>query len=173
MPSAIRATWERSSAPRRAPVLTPLLTHTARHAHAPHLGFPSPPGAQSAVLLPGCADAWNQKALRAGMGAQLRMHTQTADSWSDASDSLARWGCTPVAADARAEQAHYELDWAALGRCAVVVGSEAHGLFDDVLADPSATRCRIPLASGVESLNAAAAGSILLYEAARARFHRG
>ena len=148
-------------------------THTARHAHAPDLGFPVLPGAQSAVLLPGCADAWNQKALRAGMGAQLRMHTQTADSWSVASDSLARWGCTPVAADARAEQAHYELDWAALGRCAVVVGSEAHGLSDDVLADSSATRCRIPLASGVESLNAAAAGSILLYEAARARFHRG
>jgi tRNA G18 (ribose-2'-O)-methylase SpoU len=52
---------------------------------------------------------------------------------------------------------------------ALVVGSEATGLSAEVRADPTCATISIPLAGGVESLNAAVAGSIALFEARRQR----
>ena len=81
------------------------------------------------------------------------------------------WGCRAVAADARAETAHFEMDWRQPS--AVIVGSEAHGLSGAVRRDARTARCRVPLASSVESLNAAVAGSIVLYEAGLGRGLQG
>ena len=58
------------------------------------------------------------------------------------------------------------LDWRE--PVALLVGSEAHGLPDSVLRSAE-TAVRIPLSAPVESLNAAVAASVLLYEAARQR----
>jgi len=52
---------------------------------------------------------------------------------------------------------------------ALVVGSEATGLSPEVRADTACATISIPLAGGVESLNAAVAGSIALFEARRQR----
>ena len=54
-----------------------------------------------------------------------------------------------------------------LRRCAVAVGSEGRGLSPEVLAACDRT-IRIPMEAGCESLNAASAASVLLWEAARA-----
>jgi len=54
------------------------------------------------------------------------------------------------------------------GACALLIGNEGAGLPPDVEHSADA-RVRIPLAPGVESLNAAVAASVLLYEAARQR----
>jgi TrmH family RNA methyltransferase len=51
-------------------------------------------------------------------------------------------------------------------RCGIVIGSEAHGVGEDLRA--AATDVSIPTV-GVESLNAAVAAGILLYEARRQR----
>ena len=48
-------------------------------------------GAQSALLLPGCCDAWGLKALRAGMGAQLRLPTRAVGSWDECRAMLDGW----------------------------------------------------------------------------------
>jgi len=124
-------------------------------------------GADAALLLPGCVDAWGPKALRAGMGAQLRLPLAAAPTWADAARQLRGWGCEALAADAGGAVAHFEWDWTR--PTALVVGSEAHGLSDEIKADPAVTTCSIPLHAGVESLNAGVAGSVMLYEAARQR----
>lgn len=127
-------------------------------------------GVSAAVLTPGCSDAWGLKALRAGMGAQLRLPVRSADSWAQASDWLGRWGCSVRAADAAGTAAHYELDWSVPS--ALVVGSEAHGLSAEVREDAAVALCSIPQAGGIESLNAGVAGSVILYEAQRQRSAR-
>ncbi len=52
------------------------------------------------------------------------------------------------------------------GRLAILIGSEAHGLPDDVVAD-SRLSVTIPMGGPTESLNAAAAAAILAYEVSR------
>jgi tRNA G18 (ribose-2'-O)-methylase SpoU len=51
----------------------------------------------------------------------------------------------------------------------IVVGGEAHG-FDRAALDVPHTTIRIPMAPGAESLNAAIAASILIFESRRQRF---
>ncbi|HEX9199108.1 MAG TPA: TrmH family RNA methyltransferase, partial [Acidobacteriaceae bacterium] len=54
------------------------------------------------------------------------------------------------------------------GPCALMIGNEGAGLSADLL-DLADERITIPTPGGIESLNAAVAGSLLLYEAARQR----
>ena len=133
-------------------------------------------GVDAVLLTPGSSDPWGLKALRSGMGAQFRVPLHSVSSWADAAAILADWGCTALAADAAGERAHDEVDWCQAA--ALIVGSEAHGLSDDVRADPTVKLCRIPLGAadgdavgvdGLESLNAAVAGSVMLFEAQRQR----
>ncbi len=129
-------------------------------------------GAQAAVLLPGCCDPWGPKPLRAGMGAQLRLPLLASSSWEEASRTLEEWGCSIVAADAGpGGVAHFALDWRQPR--ALVLGSEAHGVADEILSDGRTARCHIPMESGIESLNAAMAGSVMLFEAQRQRLGDG
>lgn len=123
-------------------------------------------GVGACLLTPGCCDPMGLKALRAGMGAQFRLPVHGAESWEAIATDLASWGCQTFAADAGGALAHFDVDWCA--PAALVVGSEAHGLSETVRADPRVTTCSIP-ADGVESLNAAVAGSVILFEARRQR----
>ena len=136
-------------------------------------------GVDAALLTPGCSDPWSLKALRAGMGAQFRLPVHSTPSWADTSTQLTEWGCAVRAADAGGALTHFDVDWCAAS--ALVVGSEAHGLSAAVRADPRVEICRIPLGAGLagddahegraglESLNAAVAGSVILFEAQRQR----
>jgi TrmH family RNA methyltransferase len=67
---------------------------------------------------------------------------------------------------ASAPLAPWEVDWCE--PVALLVGNEGAGLPEEVERSADA-RIRIPMASGVESLNAAAAAAVLFYEAARQR----
>ena len=59
-----------------------------------------------------------------------------------------------------------DIDWTR--PCALAVGSEGHGVSDQIHALAAAT-IRIPLAGHTASLNAAAAAAVILFEAARRR----
>ena len=115
------------------------------------------------VLLPGCADLNNPKTLRAGMGVHFR--TSIYRCTLEELTALLRAAGLPLygaalredTADARAVD---------LRRCAMAVGSEGRGLSAAVLAACDRT-IRIPMAPRCESLNAASAASVLLWEAAR------
>ncbi|KAL3929970.1 MAG: hypothetical protein SGPRY_001733 [Prymnesium sp.] len=124
-------------------------------------------GVCAVLLTPGCSDPWGLKALRAGMGAQIRLPVRKVASWEEASQRLQSWGCRVHGADACGQLAYWDTDWRLPS--ALVIGSEAHGLSAECRADSHTELCSIPMASDLESLNAAVAGSIVLYEAQRQR----
>lgn len=118
------------------------------------------------ILLPGCADLYNPKTLRAGMGVHFRS---------------AIYRCTLPELTALLREADLPLYGAALRddtadvrevdlrRCAVAVGSEGRGLSAEVLAVCDRT-VRVPMDPRCESLNAASAAAVLLWEAARGEY---
>ena len=114
-------------------------------------------------LLPGCADLYNPKTLRAGMGVHFRSAVYRC-TLPELTALLKEAGLPLYGAALRADTADVrELD---LSRCAMAVGSEGRGLSAEVLAACGRT-IRIPMDAKCESLNAAAAASVLLWEAAR------
>ena len=72
----------------------------------------------------------------------------------------------PLLGEAAPLLAPWEVDWCE--PVALLVGNEGAGLPEEVERSADA-RIRIPMSSGIESLNAAAAAAVLFYEAARQR----
>lgn len=121
-------------------------------------------GATAVAVTPGTVDPYNGKAVRAAMGCHFRISIRRVDEASLV--PFERSVRRRILADAEAGEPYDATDWG--GSLAVIVGSEAHGPTD--LGRRMATGAvRIPLAGGVDSLNAGVAGSILLFEAARQR----
>ncbi|HWB31958.1 MAG TPA: RNA methyltransferase [Acidobacteriaceae bacterium] len=123
--------------------------------------------AASAVLTtPGTVSPWNQKALRASAGSVFRMPVVSVNA-----DDLARLnsrGVQLLAAVASGATTKSASVVDLTRPTAVMIGNEGSGLTDDLLA--LADGCvSIPTPGPVESLNAAVAGSLLLYEASRQR----
>lgn len=117
-------------------------------------------GASGAVFLKGSASPYNPKALRASAGSVFRFPIVTGLEPSDLPTAeLTRYAALPRSG-VSVSQADLKRD------CAVILGSEARGIRPELLEGASAFR--IPTA-GVESLNAAVAASIVLYEAQRQR----
>ena len=116
------------------------------------------------VLLSGkCAFAWSPKVLRAAMGAHFAVNIVEG---ADLAAYLRDYRGTSVALAARAASSLYDLDLA--GPAAFVIGNEGAGLSESLQA-LAKMRARIPMPGRVESLNAATAGSICLFEALRQR----
>jgi len=115
------------------------------------------------ILLPGCADLYNPKTVRAGMGVHFRSAAYRC-TLSELTVLLREAGLPLYGAALREDTADVrEVD---LSRCAIAVGSEGRGLSAEVLAACART-VRIPMDGRCESLNAASAASVLLWEAAR------
>ena len=120
-------------------------------------------GADGLLLVHGCADPWSPKTVRATLGACFRLPV---------------WECTPeelagllAASDlplyATALRADtVDVTRADLRRAAVVIGSEGKGI-SDTLLNMSRQAVKIPMRERCESLNAAAAAAIILWEMAR------
>ncbi len=124
-------------------------------------------GVDQVWLGPGTVDPFNAKTLRAGMGAHFRVRLAWG-TWKQIHDAIQ--GMTVWLAAGQGELRYDEVDW--MRPSALIIGSEAHG------ASAAATslaggRIRIPLANDVESLNAAVAAGVILFEAARQRRQRG
>lgn len=126
-------------------------------------------GAAGAVLSPTCASPLYRKALRASMGAALRLpFAHDAESWEASLGALEqagveRVGLTPV------PTAEPLAPWAGsrdrARRVALFLGAEHQGLEPRTM-DALDVLVRIPMAAGIDSLNVAAAGAIALYELA-------
>ena len=116
-------------------------------------------GADGLILLPGCADPWNPKTLRATMGACFRLPVW--EGTLEALLPLLKRAGLPLYATALREDT-VDLRQITLDRAAVVIGSEGRGVSQPVLAASQRT-LRIPMTDRCESLNAAAAGAVVLW----------
>ncbi len=121
-------------------------------------------GADAVLLSRGSADPYNPKVVRASAGAIFAVRFAVLD-WEEIAAAV---GDLPgrYAAVAGAERAYYEADLTT--GCAILIGNEAAGLSAEALA-LATEPLRIPMRSGVESLNAGVAGSLFLFEAQRQR----
>ena len=121
-------------------------------------------GVTRLLLVRGCVDPWSPKVLRAGMGAHFRLSLQSGVSWAEAGQQLV--GRLLWLADVRGATAYDLVDWTA--RCALAIGGETSG-FSPEAAALATGRVTIPMAGATESLNAAMAATVLLFEVARQR----
>lgn len=126
-------------------------------------------GCAAVVLVGGCADVFNPKTVRATAGAVFRVPTPRCDSLADLAP-VAALSSVPLVGTAGAGGSTPE-DAAMDAAVGIVVGSEAHGLAEQDLGlcDHLVT---VPMEGSVESLNAAVAGSLVAFEAARQRRRR-
>ena len=120
-------------------------------------------GADGLILLPGCADPFSPKTVRATMGACFRLPVWESDL-AGLTRALERTDLPLYATALRADTD--DVRRADLGRCAVVIGSEGRGVSQAVL-DACAGTLKIPMRQRCESLNAAVAASVVLWEMAR------
>lgn len=109
-------------------------------------------------------DLWSPKVLRAGGGSHFGLNLARADM-----ARLRAAGLEVIASVPRGGTALWEAPLPETP--ALVVGDEAGGLPDDVLA-AAATTVTIPMAAGTESLNVGVAGALLAYEWRRRRAGR-
>jgi TrmH family RNA methyltransferase len=112
-------------------------------------------------------DCYSPKVVRAAAGAHIALPIATNLSWPAVAESIARHcGHTPYVLLAEADSAgiYYEQDLQP--PFALIIGNEAQGPSAEARALATQT-LSIPLANGVESLNAAMATGIILYEAVR------
>ena len=119
--------------------------------------------ADGMFLVNGCADLYNPKTLRATMGAVFRCPVWTVGA-EELSALLKKSGIPLYGAALREDT--LDARAADYSRCAIAIGSEGRGLTDAVLAVCDRT-IKIPMSEHCESLNAAAAATVLLWEAAR------
>jgi len=130
-------------------------------------------GATGVVSLPGTVNAWNPKAVRASAGSIFRVPLMAAS----AEECFLRLHEDDVTLWATATHHAKEANRADLTRpVALIIGNEGNGVAAEIAAQADGA-ITIPCPGPVESLNAAVAAGVLLYEAARQRavspgFHR-
>lgn len=126
-------------------------------------------GFSGAILVKGCCDCWAPKVVRSAAGSLMRLPVLQAESAGDALKLLESHGKTCWVAVMDGETACYEADLAR--GAAVIIGNEGRGASEVFLE--KARGLRIPMAGKTESLNAAYAGAIIMYESLRQRLAAG
>lgn len=121
-------------------------------------------GGDGLLLLEGCADPWSVKTVRASMGAAFRTAAYVL-TLPELAALLRRSELTLCGTALREDTV--DIEKADLSRCAVAIGSEGRGMRPELLALCDVA-VKIPMETRCESLNAAAAATVLLWESYRA-----
>jgi TrmH family RNA methyltransferase len=120
-------------------------------------------GARHVALAGASAFAWSLKTVRAGMGAHFHLNIVEG---IDIAGFLGGYRGTSVALAGDAKKRLYDVDLR--GPVAILVGNEGAGL-SAAARGAAKVAARIPMPGRAESLNAAVAGSLALFEAVRQR----
>ena len=117
-------------------------------------------GADGLLLVNGCADPYSAKVVRATMGACFRLPVW--ETTVEGLEKLLKASQIPLYATALRKDT-VDVRQADLGRAAVVIGSEGRGV-SQALLDRAEQTVKIPMRSRCESLNAASAAVVVLWE---------
>jgi len=119
-------------------------------------------GVGQVVTTKGTVDIYSPKVVRGAMGAHFHLSLAPDKEWKEIEPLLEERQV--LLADARGQVAYHEVDWSLPS--ALIIGGEAEGASEEAkrLAHK---RAYIPMPGGAESLNAAVAASIILFQAAR------
>lgn len=123
-------------------------------------------GIAGVVMSRDTVDIFNPKTIRATMGSIYRVPFVYVEELPEAIENMQKAGICVYAAHLKGTANYDAFDYTK--GCAFLIGNEGNGLKEST-ANLSDTYVRIPMAGQVESLNAAIAASLFMYEAARQR----
>lgn len=109
-------------------------------------------------------DLDNPKVLRASAGQWFRLPMGVSDCLAQLVGSYKQQGVQVIATTSSADTSYWDLDWRSPSL--ILLGNEGAGLSDDLIALAD-VQVKIPMSTGVESLNVATAAALILYEARR------
>lgn len=111
-------------------------------------------------------DPFHPKVLRASAGAWFQVPMTVGENLTEVLQTYRAHNIQVIATLPQASQTYWDIDLTVPS--VILLGNEGSGLSEDLITSAD-TPIRIPLAVGVESLNVAIAGSLILYEARRQR----
>ena len=123
-------------------------------------------GGDGVILINDCVDPYNPKAIRATMGSILRVPVLKAVNKEEILTALIQAGYHIVVSGLDGMDVFTYAE--ETNKLALVIGSESHGVSPEV-RKKAQSLVKIPMVGGAESLNAAVAGGILIYEFFRKR----
>ena len=122
-------------------------------------------GFDGVLLGSGCADLYGAKTLRATMGSVFRVPTRRTEDLAAELAAMRAQGYAIAATELGGEDFYAGCP---RGNCVLVIGSEGHGV-SQAVRSVATHHLALPMRGGAESLNAAVAAGIMIYEMARER----
>ncbi len=126
-------------------------------------------GYMGAILLKGTADIYSPKIVRAAAGSLFRLPVFMTDTPEHTINLLRKHHKKIICTAPGNSRDYYDVDLQK--DCAVIIGNEGNGVCNEFLID-SDIQVKIPMEGKIESLNAAVAAGILMYESVRQRYQR-
>lgn len=123
-------------------------------------------GVAGIIVMKGTVDAFSPKVVRAAAGSLFRVPIIEAEDGAALKAMLKKLNAVPMALDVRGAIDLYDMPDEE--RAAIIVGNEGAGISEELLK-LSETKLKIPMREGIESLNAAMAFGIVIYERVRRR----
>lgn len=118
-------------------------------------------GVTGVIMGKGTVDIFNPKVVRSTMGSIFRLPFTYAEDLKETIKELKKSGISFYATHLKGEKSYKAIQYS--DRSAILIGNEARGLSDEV-ADLADTYVIIPMQGKVESLNAAVAAALMMYE---------
>ena len=121
-------------------------------------------GFDGVILSTQCADVFSPKVLRATMGSIFRMGIRVTDNLPGMLTAMVQQGASVLSSQLDGEPFYQRSHLNE--RFVLVIGSEGNGVTDEVKA-VATHKVKLPMRGGAESLNAAVAAGIMMYELTR------
>ena len=118
-------------------------------------------GVTGVIMGKGTVDIFNPKVVRSTMGSIFRLPFAYVEDLKETIRELKKQGISFYATHLKGEKSYKDIKYS--DRSAILIGNEARGLSDEV-ADLADTYVLIPMQGKVESLNAAVAAALIMYE---------
>ena len=126
-------------------------------------------GFEMAVFMKGTADPYGPKVVRSATGSLFRLPIVYAENADELAELVHSMGKRLIATAMDAVKAYYECDLSE--DAAIIIGNEGNGISPELIAGAD-EKISIPMAGNTESLNAAVAAGILMYERIRRQNER-